>query len=115
MTKMVEFCPECSNLLRKEFLDGKSTLVCKCGYQKELAQSIEDINEIINRKKEALEKNLIIVSEEDKISVHLKVKQDCPKCGHREAEAWQEQTRSADEPSTSFFRCVKCKYTWREY
>ncbi|GAI80517.1 unnamed protein product, partial [marine sediment metagenome] len=77
--------------------------------------NIEEINETINRKKEALEKNLIIVSEEDKITVHLKVKQDCPKCGHREAEAWQEQTRSADEPSTSFFRCVKCKYTWREY
>jgi DNA-directed RNA polymerase subunit M len=112
---MVEFCPKCSNLLRKEVLDGKSTLVCKCGYQQELEQSLEEINETINRKKEALEKNLIIVSEEDKISIHLKVKQDCPKCGYREAEAWQEQTRSADEPSTSFFRCVKCKYTWREY
>ncbi|MFX1287916.1 MAG: transcription factor S, partial [Promethearchaeota archaeon] len=26
-----------------------------------------------------------------------------------------EQTRSADEPSTSFFRCLECKHTWREY
>ena len=112
---MVEFCPKCSNLLRKEVMNGKKTLVCKCGYKKELEQSQEDINEKINKKKEALEKNLIIVSEEDKISVHLKVKQDCPKCGNREAEAWQEQTRSADEPSTSFFRCAKCRYTWREY
>ncbi|MFX1553684.1 MAG: hypothetical protein ACFFBV_07130 [Promethearchaeota archaeon] len=22
--------------------------------------------------------------------------------------------RGADEPSTHFFRCTKCKYTWRE-
>jgi DNA-directed RNA polymerase subunit M/transcription elongation factor TFIIS len=36
---MVEFCPECSNLLRKEFIDGKSTLVCKCGFQQKLEQN----------------------------------------------------------------------------
>ena len=38
----------------------------------------------------------------------------CPKCGHKEAETWQRQIRGADEPMTHFFRCVKCKYTWRE-
>jgi len=48
---MVEFCPECSNLLRKEVLEGKSTLTCKCGYQRELEQNIEEINKIINKKK----------------------------------------------------------------
>ena len=110
---MVQFCPECSNLLRKKTVDGNGYLACKCGYQENLDAAID--HESIQKKKEALEKNLIIVSEEDKITVHLKVKHDCPKCGHREAEAWQEQTRSADEPSTSFFRCFKCKYTWREY
>ena len=25
------------------------------------------------------------------------------------------QTRSADEPTTRFYRCQKCKFTWREY
>ncbi|MCJ7650052.1 MAG: transcription factor S, partial [Candidatus Lokiarchaeota archaeon] len=53
--------------------------------------------------------------EEDKIIVHPIVSKYCPKCNHKEAEAWQEQTRSADEPSTSFFKCIKCKHTWREY
>jgi DNA-directed RNA polymerase subunit M len=69
----------------------------------------------IEKKKEALEKNLIIVKKDDKISVLLKVKETCPKCDNNEAETWQMQTRSADEPSTHFFRCLKCKFTWREY
>ena len=40
---------------------------------------------------------------------------DCEKCGHDEAVAWMFQTRSADEPTTRFYRCQKCKYTWRDY
>ncbi len=69
----------------------------------------------VRKKKEALEKNLIIVKQDDKISVLPKVKEICPKCDHNEAETWQMQMRSADEPSTHFFRCLKCKFTWREY
>ncbi|MFX1428047.1 MAG: hypothetical protein ACFFBE_16460 [Promethearchaeota archaeon] len=42
------------------------------------------------------------------------MKNICPKCQHKEAETWQIQIRSSDEPSTHFFRCVKCKYSWRE-
>jgi len=28
---------------------------------------------------------------------------------------WTQQTRSSDEPETRFYRCMKCKKTWREY
>ena len=38
----------------------------------------------------------------------------CDKCKHKKAFFWDVQTRSADEPSTRFFRCEKCKYTWRD-
>ncbi|GAH36251.1 unnamed protein product [marine sediment metagenome] len=112
---MVEFCPECSNLLRKKVSDGNKALICRCGFQKELKLSMVEINKNVRLKKKALDKNLIIVSQEDKIFVHPIVKKYCPKCNHKKAEAWQEQTRSADEPSTSFFRCLECKHTWREY
>jgi DNA-directed RNA polymerase subunit M len=112
---MVEFCPECSNLLRRQVIGEDITLVCRCGFQKDLSLNAEDIKKVAKLKEEALNKNLIIVSEADKISVHPIVKKFCPKCTSKEAEAWQEQTRSADEPSTSFFRCVECKQTWREY
>jgi len=40
---------------------------------------------------------------------------ECPKCGNKEAYWWTVQTRAADEPETQFYRCTKCKYTWREY
>ena len=112
---MVEFCPECSSLLRRRNLEGKAFLACRCGFEQESEIDHGEIQKNIKKKKDALSENLIVVSEEDKISVHPKVMRECPKCKHNEAEAWQEQTRSGDEPSTSFFRCLKCKNTWREY
>ena len=112
---MIDFCPECSNLLRKRTMNGKAVLHCRCGYQKECEIDQEDVDRKIQQKKKALDKNLIIVNPEDKITVNVKIRNSCPKCGHHTAEAWQEQTRSADEPSTSFFKCEKCKFSWREY
>jgi len=112
---MVEFCPDCSNLLRRHVTNGNKALFCRCGFHKGLSLNVEDIKKDAKLKGEALDNNLIIVSQEDKISVHPIVKKYCPKFTSKEAEAWQEQTRSADEPSTSFFRCIECKHTWREY
>ncbi|MHA1670342.1 MAG: transcription factor S [Promethearchaeota archaeon] len=112
---MVQFCPECSSLLRKRKVNGKYVLTCRCGYEEENTSHEADLNKKIEKKKNEIDKNLIIIKEEDKIIVHPIVSKFCPKCNHKEAEAWQEQTRSADEPSTSFFRCTKCKHTWREY
>lgn len=112
---MVEFCPECSGLLKKIKMNDKSLLICRCGYQKEIENREEKIKIEIQKKKDALKKEVIVVTSDSKISVLPRVAKICPKCENREAEAWQEQTRGADEPSTSFFRCLKCKYTWREY
>jgi DNA-directed RNA polymerase subunit M len=109
---MVQFCPECSNLLRKKTEDGNAFLACKCGYQEILESSVD--KKSVQKKRDALDENLIIVSKEDKISIHPIVKKTCPKCKHNEAETWHTQIRSSDEPSTHFFRCTKCKYTWRE-
>ena len=112
---MVDFCPECSGLLRRQLLDGKGVLVCRCGYKEDHETSDLELQENLQKKKEELEERLIVVKNEDKIIVNIIVLKTCPKCDHHEAEAWQEQTRSADEPSTSFFRCMKCKFTFREY
>ena len=112
---MVDFCPECSNLLRRSVKDGKNVLACRCRYCEDSDEEDEELKAKIQKKKDDLTKNLIVVSSEDKITVNPTVSMECPKCGHTKAEAWQEQTRSADEPSTSFFRCLKCRNTWREY
>jgi transcription factor S len=111
---MVEFCPECSSLLRKKIVNGKSFLACKCGYEKELNSDKKKIKEVIKQKKKDLEQNLVIISEEQKITPNLITRKECPKCKNMEAETWQVQIRSSDEPSTHFFKCISCKYTWRE-
>ncbi|MHA1148814.1 MAG: transcription factor S [Promethearchaeota archaeon] len=115
----VQFCEECGGMLRKKVKDGKVFLVCKCGYEEESEEAKKQIEEekkrLIQEKQAALEKNVVIMSLNDNLSVHLKVKEECPKCKNMEAETWQVQTRSADEPSTTFFKCTKCKFTWREY
>ena len=113
---MVQFCPECSGLLRKKNESGEFYLVCKWGYQESGGACADQAldQESIRKKTETLESNFIVVSEEDKIALHPQVKKTCPKCEHKKAEAWQVQIRSSDEPSTHFFRCLKCKHTWRE-
>ena len=38
----------------------------------------------------------------------------CPDCAHDQAYYHQLQTRSADEPMTTFYKCVKCGKQWND-
>jgi DNA-directed RNA polymerase III subunit RPC11 len=38
----------------------------------------------------------------------------CPHCSHDTAFFMQIQIRSADEPSTTFYKCVKCTRQWND-
>ena len=55
---MVEFCPECSNLLRKKRESGKTYLACKCGYQKEIEADTDQIKKNNSRQKRCVRKEL---------------------------------------------------------
>ncbi len=59
--------------------------------------------------------DFIVYDEDDKDDVRSTTKINCPKCDHDEAVWWMLQTRSADEPTTQFYRCTKCNHTWRDY
>ena len=52
---MVQFCPECSSLLRKRKVDEQSYLACKCGYQEQDNTSV-DLKHIEKKKKEILKR-----------------------------------------------------------
>jgi len=41
---------------------------------------------------------------------------DCPKCDNKRAYFMQIQTRSADEPMTTFYKCTnqECGNRWRD-
>ena len=38
----------------------------------------------------------------------------CGNCGSHNTSFHQKQTRSADEPMTSFIRCKDCKHRWKD-
>ncbi|KAF2356892.1 Zinc finger TFIIS-type [Trinorchestia longiramus] len=38
----------------------------------------------------------------------------CAKCSHNRAYFMQLQTRSADEPMTTYYKCAECGFIWKE-
>lgn len=90
----------------------RSFLSCpKCGKERPLKKEKLTIREVIHSNKKE-----VVVMGKDAESIELpKTKIICPKCEHSHAYWWMQQTRSADEPPTLFYRCVKCQYSWRSY
>ena len=105
-------CPKCGSLMTpKKNKRGEIILVCrKCGYRMKQNRKIRISSGVKNRKRE------IIVLERRELEDSLpKTHTICPKCGNDEAYYWMQQTRSADEPPTIFYKCTKCGYQWRSY
>ncbi len=110
---MVDFCPKCDNMLRKRKLDDEIYLVCQCGY-KTISENGRSTKKPLPHQKAGLIKKTVILEEANQVSMPT-ADVICPNCGHAKAEYFQQQTRSADEPPTTFFRCIKCNHRWREY
>ncbi|MEM3103645.1 MAG: transcription factor S [Candidatus Nitrosocaldus sp.] len=109
----MRFCPNCSTrLVQSKGNDGTIHLICrKCGYD-EIARNPSTSTSKIREEKPLIQ---VVGEEEADISVMPTIKITCPKCSHDTAVWWMLQTRSADEPTTQFYRCVKCNHTWRHY
>ena len=103
----MKFCPKCEVKLKNS---GSSLQCPKCGY----AEGGETKTKKISAEEEP-DFSLLAFEGNEGDESNPTVKIDCEKCGHDEAVAWMFQTRSADEPTTRFYRCQKCKYTWRDY
>ena len=105
----MDFCKKCHSLM-VPVKKGKAThLTCrKCGYTQKGSVRELKISEKVPKGRGVvlLEKDEVQLPTTDRV---------CPSCGHEKAYFWLQQTRSADEPPTQFFRCVKCKHVWREY
>lgn len=103
------FCPKCGSILKTQTnAKGKPEQVCSCGFTTAIKEDTT-----IKEKIDNSQDNIEVV--DDKDSVHPLTNAECPKCGHKKAYYWLRQTRSGDEPETKFFKCEKCKHTWREY
>ena len=101
----MEFCPKCGAIL---FQEKKGSKCPRCSYS-----SKEKIKIVTSEKIE--EKKETIISKETDSEVRPIVQENCEKCKNKQAYFWTVQTRAGDEAETKFFKCTKCRHTWREY
>ncbi|MFA4819850.1 MAG: transcription factor S [Candidatus Aenigmatarchaeota archaeon] len=105
----IEFCGKCGSIMVPIKKGKTSYIKCRsCG--REIRKEIKSLKIV---EKKSTSKSVIVI-EKNTVLLPLTDK-ECPKCENKRAYWWLQQTRSADEPPTQFFRCEKCKYTWREY
>ncbi len=105
---MIKFCPKCKILMRPQVIKNEKYLVCpKCGHKEKVKEKI-----ILTSKLESKDETKIGSQVMENLPI---TKITCPKCGNNEAYYWLQQTRSADEPPTEFYKCTKCGYQWRSY
>ncbi len=106
----MEFCDKCGGLL----VPQKSYLVCRrCGKKKKSKIKKKEFK--LGTTTPKGNKEIVVVSKKERFEALPKTTQQCPKCEHREAYWWMQQTRAGDEAPTRFFKCCECGHVWREY
>lgn len=102
------FCKKCGALLVPKKEGNKRVMSCSCGYK----ETNRDKMKLVEKTKESIS---IEVVHKEEAGPNPLVDATCPKCKHGKAYFWAMQTRAADEPETKFYKCEKCKHTWRDY
>jgi len=101
----MQFCPKCGSML----VQKRKNFGCpRCSYATKEKVKLKISEKLADKEK------ISVVTDKD-LDVLPTVEETCSKCGHSDAHFWTSQTRSGDEAETKFFRCKKCKHTWREY
>lgn len=103
------FCPKCKSILIPTKKGRATELKCGCGYKAAKKEKLVFKEEV----KLTKDKEIEIIDK--KAETLPKIKEECPKCKNQMAHYWIVQTRAGDEAATRFFKCTKCKHTWREY
>ncbi|TYH06328.1 hypothetical protein ES288_A08G148000v1 [Gossypium darwinii] len=109
----MEFCPTCGNMLQYELphMGRPSRFFCPtCPYVCHLENKVK-----IKRRQHLVKKEIEpVFNKEDMKMGGSETDATCPSCSHGRALFSQVQIRSADEPATTFYQCLKCKKMWRE-
>ncbi|XP_054159424.1 DNA-directed RNA polymerase III subunit RPC10-like [Oppia nitens] len=106
---MLLFCAKCGTRLTLEGRDVCHVMACQtCPYVFRVTRSI------VNRKYPKLKEVDEVLSDSAVWQTVDSTDEKCPKCEHTRAYFMQLQTRSADEPMTTFYRCCSCGHRWKE-
>ncbi len=104
----MRFCPKCDARLRSGAEGG---LTCqRCGHSEGGGKA-----KAPKRAGPEAARAFKVLDESEARGPESTIEKECEKCGNGEAIWWMLQTRSADEPTTQFYRCTKCSHTWRDY
>ncbi|PXF47523.1 DNA-directed RNA polymerase III subunit RPC10 [Gracilariopsis chorda] len=112
------FCPVCGNYLLTNktppgsLEDPTWILECRtCPYIHRITSRIE--RKVTNLPKKQVED---VLGGEAAWELADSTDIPCPRCSHPKAYYFQMQTRSADEPMTTFYRCAnaECAHQWKE-
>ncbi|KAL8323590.1 hypothetical protein RB593_005164 [Gaeumannomyces tritici] len=92
---MLLFCPNCANVLTVSPMDtGKNRLECRtCPYEFAISEPLFSRKDFVRKEREDVFGGPGAWDNAQKAKV---------------------QIRSADEPMTSFFKCMACGHRWRE-
>ncbi|KAL7621162.1 RNA polymerase III C11 subunit [Parahypoxylon ruwenzoriense] len=110
---MLLFCPQCSNILTVSASpeSGRNRLECRtCPYQHAIEEPMYSRRHYKKKERE----NVFGGSHSWDNAQKTAVQCDNAVCSGKEAAFYQIQIRSADEPMTSFYKCMTCGHQWRE-
>ena len=101
----MEFCHKCGSII---IVKDDRAVCAACGTRIQKKLKIEASEKI------GKHETVAIINEENDTAYPI-VEIACPECKNKKAYFWTMQTRSSDEAETKFYRCAKCKHTWRKY
>lgn len=111
----MQFC-ECGALLVPDKQsDGKVQMRCPACSKTISSNSNSKAFELRQKIHHSELEKTVIIEDPNAIETLPTANVGCEKCGNNEAVFWELQTRSADEATTTFYRCRKCGHTWRDY
>lgn len=107
--KDMKYCPTCGNLLigLDEGMSARVFACQTCPYRWEIVKRV--VKEVVLAKKHVDD-----VLGDEVWETAQKTTIRCVNCENDTAYFMQIQTRSADEPTTVFYRCTSCAKKWKE-
>jgi len=104
----MHFCPNCSNLLLVEVTSCVRFFCQTCPYVCNVTKPIYSELPLVKKEVDDVMGGAADWENAPKADAR------CPKCEHTRAYYFQVQIRSADEPMTTFYKCVSCGNRWND-